>query len=62
MLEKVKVLLGLTDSTKDDLLNVLLEGCVEEAINYTHNDDITKFDTAIVKWLSISITDLGQRV
>lgn len=59
MLEKVKVLLGLTDSTKDDLLNVLLEGCIEEAINYTHNNDISKFDTAIVKMVVYQYNRLG---
>lgn len=40
ILETVKMLLGLTDSSKDGLLNVLIDGCIEEAESYTHNSDI----------------------
>lgn len=59
MLEKVKVLLGLTDNTKDNLLTILLEGCIEEAINYTHNEDIGKYDTAIVRMVVYQYNRLG---
>ena len=38
MLDNIKTLLGLNDSSKDELLTILLEQAIEEAINYTHNN------------------------
>ena len=38
MLEKVKLLLGITDNSKDDLLTFLIEQAIEEVMAYTHLD------------------------
>lgn len=40
MLAKIKLLLGLTDTSKDALLELLIDSALQEAINYTRNDDI----------------------
>lgn len=37
MLEKIKVLLGITDTSKDALISILLDKSIEYAIAYTHN-------------------------
>lgn len=37
MLQKVKLLLGIADTSKDDLLNLLIDQATNQVINYTHN-------------------------
>lgn len=59
MINKIKVLLGLTDSNKDDLLNVLIEQATEEAITYTHNECISDLSTAIIKMVVYNYNRLG---
>lgn len=59
MINKIKVLLGLTDSNKDDLLNVLIEQATEEAITYTHNESISDLSTAIIKMVVYNYNRLG---
>lgn len=59
MLEKVKVLLGLTDTTKDDLLTLLIEQAVEEAVAYTHNDCVDELITTIVRMVVYNYNRLG---
>lgn len=59
MLDKIKVLLGLTDSTKDDLLTVLLEQAIEEATTYTHNDCVPVLESAIIKMVIYNYNRLG---
>lgn len=59
MLEKIKLLLGLTDSSKDDLLTVLLEQAIDEAVNYTHNDCLSALETSIVKMVVYNYNRLG---
>lgn len=59
MLEKIKLLLGLSDSSKDDLLTVLLEQAIDEAVNYTHNDCIDVLETSIVKMVVYNYNRLG---
>ena len=37
MLTKVKVLLGIADNTKDDLLEILIDQTINEVVEYTHD-------------------------
>lgn len=48
MLRKLKLLLGISDSSKDELLRVLLDYATEEVVNYTHNYEIDKLENVIV--------------
>lgn len=49
MLEKIKILLGINDSSKDELLTVLLDQAIEETINYTHNNCLTGLESTICR-------------
>ena len=49
MLENVKVLLGINDSSKDELLTLLIEQAIEEVINYTHNDCMAGLESTICR-------------
>ena len=49
MLEKIKILLGINDSSKDELLTVLLDQAIEEAENYTHNNCLTGLESTICR-------------
>ncbi len=59
MLEKVKVLLGLTNNSKDDLLTILIEQAIEEAIAYTHNDCVDELNTSIIQMVVYKYNRLG---
>lgn len=48
MLEKLKILLNITDSTKDGLLRILLDQTEEEVVNYTHNTELDKLENVII--------------
>ena len=49
MLDNIKTLLGLNDSSKDELLTVLLDQAIEEAENYTHNNCLTGLESTICR-------------
>ena len=53
MLEDIKLLLNLTDDSKDDLLNLLIEQAVEYAQNYTRRDDIVDISEATIKQMVV---------
>lgn len=60
MIETIKLLLGLTDTSKDDLLEVLLEGAVEDAIALTGNEDIKDdLPNTIAKMVVFNYNRLG---
>ena len=59
MLEKVKILLGISDDTKDDLLTLLIEQATEEAITYTHQDNAEDLNTAISKMVVYNYNRIG---
>lgn len=40
MIEDIKLLLGITDASKDNLLNLLLDNATEFAVSYTKNRDV----------------------
>ena len=52
MLEQVKLLLGITDNSKDDILSLLIEQATEEALIYTHQNSIDNLLTAIVRMVA----------
>lgn len=39
MLEKIKVLLGIVDASKDNLLNILIDQAQDDVITYTRNPE-----------------------
>ena len=59
MLEKIKLLLGLTSNDKDELLMALIENAIEEAINYTHNDSIAGYESVICNMVIYMFNRLG---
>ena len=59
MLEKVKLLLGIADNTKDDLLTLLIEQAVEEAIVYTHNECVAELNTSIIQMVVYKYNRIG---
>lgn len=59
MLEKVKLLLGIADNTKDDLLTLLIEQAVEEAIIYTHNECVDELNTSIIQMVVYKYNRIG---
>ena len=61
MLEKVKLLLGITDNSKDDLLTFLIEQAIEEVMAYTHLDCVDEQALSLLKWQHITIIALAQR-
>lgn len=48
MLRKMKILMGLNDSSKDELLRILLDRASEEVVNYTHNYELDKLENVII--------------
>ena len=59
MLEKVKLLLGITDNSKNDLLTFLIEQAIEEVMAYTHLDCVDELNTTIVKIVVYNYNRLG---
>lgn len=59
MLEKIKLLLGLKDETKNDLLTILIEQAIDEALNYTHRDSADELDTSIIQMVVYKYNRIG---
>lgn len=60
MIDKIKLLLGLTnDNSKDNLLQLLIDMATEEAINYTHNEHIADLSSAICSMVVYQYNRLG---
>lgn len=59
MLEDIKVLLGITSSDKDSLLNILIMQCTDDARDYTHNDKTWEMNSAIVQLVIFRYNQLG---
>ena len=59
MLENIKTLLGIADDSKDELLMVLIESCINEAKNYTHNDSIIGYENVIDDMVIFRFSLLG---
>mgnify|MGYP003432007337 CR=1 FL=1 len=49
MLEKIKLLLGLTDESRDEILTVLIAMCKDDAIDFCNLTEYTnKLDSAVI--------------
>lgn len=59
MLDKLKMLLNISDSSKDDLLTFLIEQAVEEAMAFTHNECVEELSTIIIKMCVYNYNRLG---
>lgn len=59
MLERVKILLGISDDTKDDLLTLLINQAIEEAFAFTHQDNLEDLGSAIVKMVVYNYNRVG---
>jgi len=60
MLNQIKLLLGLTDNSKDELLTVLIERCIEEFNTYTRNNDSTGCESLIASMVVFQYNRLGS--
>lgn len=59
MLDKIKLLLGITDDSKDDLLTILIEQAIDEALAYTHRDSADELDTSIIQMVVYKYNRIG---
>ena len=62
MLEKIKILLGVgeDDESKDDILNVLVSICKDEAREYCNLAEYTnKLDSAVISMVIERYNDMG---
>ena len=61
MLNKIKLLLGITATDKDELLNLLIELCKEEAITFCHLDYYdNKLDTVVINMVIEKFNRIGN--
>ena len=49
MLNKLKILLGITDISHDDLLSLLISQCTDNAVTYTNNSDTESMESVILE-------------
>ena len=59
MLDKIKLLLGINDNNKDDLLTILIEQAIDEALDYTHRDSADELDTSIIQMVVYKYNRIG---
>lgn len=59
MLDKIKLLLGINDNNKDDLLTILIEQAIDEALAYTHRDSADELDTSIIQMVVYKYNRIG---
>lgn len=60
LLDKVKLILGITSTNKDDILLLLLEQATEEALNYTHREFTEGLENTIVQMAVVKYNRLGS--
>jgi len=60
MLNNIKLLLGITDSSKDALLTLLINQAIDEAINITHNDAVSSYENIIAGMVIWRYNRLGS--
>lgn len=61
MLEQIKTILNINSSDKDPLLTVLIEQAIDEAVNYTHNEDIATLKGCISNMVVYNYNRLGTQ-
>ena len=60
MLDKIKLLLGLTDDTKDELIQTLIALCKDEAIDFCNLKEYSeKLDSAVINMVIERYNKLG---
>ena len=59
MLENIKLLLGITDDTKNALLQVLIQQAEDEVKDYTHRDDVCCLTSTIERMVVYNYNRLG---
>lgn len=59
MLQKIKTLLAVSDNSKDDLLEALLEIATEEVKAYCNIEDVSKMESIIIQLGIIKYNRLG---
>lgn len=59
MLEQIKLLLGITDDSKDSILSLLIEQATEEALTYTHQKSTDTLLAAIVNMVVYNFNRIG---
>lgn len=59
MLEDIKLLLGISSSEKDALLNLLIMQCTDEALDFTHREDDCDLSSAIQQMVIYKYNRLG---
>ena len=61
MLEKIKILLGLSDDDKDELLSILIALCKDEATDFCNLDEYsTKLDSAVITMVIERYNKMGS--
>lgn len=61
MLDKIKILLGLTNDDKDELLSVLIALCKDEAIDFCNLKEYSnKLDSAIITMVIERYNKMGS--
>ena len=53
MLDKLKLMLGITDNAKDTLLNLILDIVIQEFLDYTNRDDIPDGANAVALQMAV---------
>lgn len=59
MLNKIKLLLGLQDNSKDNILTLLIESAIQEAVDFTHNDSVAEQEDLICDMVVWKYNRLG---
>ena len=60
MLNNIKLLLGLSDTSKDKLLTLLISQVQDEARNYIHDSNLNGLDSIIVQMVIYKFNHLGN--
>ena len=59
MIDDMKLLLGITTTEKDDLLDLLIAQAKNDAKDYTNSDDVSKLSSTIIKMAIYNYNRLG---
>lgn len=61
MLYTIKTLLGITDNSKDQLIQLLIDQAESDFVNYTHNDSLCGAENVIAQMVVIKYNLLGTQ-
>lgn len=53
MLDRLKLILGLSDNSKDGILNLILDVAIQEFLDYTNREDIPNGANAVVLQMAV---------